>query len=131
MNSNSMKVTKPYGSNQDNNAAAYSGYGIAKANKYGNPTEVSNLVFSLVNYFEYRFQQEHVFKKKANRQDNLVVILKLDQAILISQQVLETIMAVHAYFNGMKKIKKIINNQNESKAKNKVPFQFLKAFRQK
>ena len=66
MNSNSMKLTKPYGSNNDNNAAAYSGYGIAKANKYGNP-EVSFTVFSLVNYFQIRFQQEYVFKKKANR----------------------------------------------------------------
>jgi hypothetical protein len=44
-------------------------------------------------------------------------------------------MAVHAQretdSNGMKKIKKINNNQNESKAKNKVPFKFHKAFRQK
>ena len=63
-----MKLTKPYGSGNDNasqNSASYSGYGIAKGNKY-QPNEVSNLVFCLVNYLSiFRFQQGHVFKKKA------------------------------------------------------------------
>ena len=70
MNGNSMKLTKPYGSGNDNssnNSASYSGYGIAKANKY-QPSEVSNLVLSLVNYFSLGSNKDTCLRRKQSHE---------------------------------------------------------------